>query len=106
MVKSTKACCAGVWHVKPDVPREYQPMFALSIVVGSKSTTLVAKGLDGGRGTHIVPFTMPLCGQVFLFLGVPPSLEYLPDAVPAQSEKTDMEDAGKREISSLLADGY
>ena len=106
LVESTHECCEGVLHTGPDVPVEYQLMFALSIVAGIESTTLVAKNLDGGRGTHIIPFTMPLCGQAFLFLGVPPSLEYLPEAVGVQADGDKMEEGGKKEISNLLADGY
>ena len=75
----------GVCSRGPALPRWAWAKFAMQAAVGIESTRLVALRKDGDRCTHIVPFTLPLCGQSQLFLGTWPPLKHLPEPKDAKN---------------------
>lgn len=95
----------GGCFLPPDIPAEFQSRFALSMAVGIESSLQFAKGADGDRATHTLPFCMPLCAQAILAMGTAATLKHLPPAVTA-GRSSALAPSAMREIEGLIAGGF
>jgi hypothetical protein len=78
----------------------------MQCVAGIESIWLMATRADGNRCTHINPTNMPLVGQVFCFLGVPPTMNRLPQRMEGVNGPGASTPSALREIKQLESDGF